>query len=180
MQAKTCHQDVLKLNNRSRGGINFVSYISGRKPSIFQILWLFHDCNHNHGKSSSNPFYTSWEDEEAKCNQYNQEAQFHSMYCSSKNMEVFLGTWLFEKNKNYLSCHLSCLCWWWWECHPSFLQRLALQCLSSVLRTEKNNPRALMFGSALLIPFQPMIVTALHTSLLEVVTLTLQMLHNLE
>lgn len=89
MQAKTCHQDVLKLNNRSRGGINFVSYISGRKPSIFQILWLFHDCNHNHGKSSSNPFYTSWEDEEARCNQYNQEAQFHSMYCSSKNMEVF-------------------------------------------------------------------------------------------
>lgn len=56
MQAKTCHQDVLKLNNRSRGGINFVSYIPGRKPSIFQILWLFHDCNHNHGKSSSNPF----------------------------------------------------------------------------------------------------------------------------
>jgi hypothetical protein len=50
-------------------------------------------------------------------------------------------------------------------------------CLSSVLRTEKNNPRALMLGSALMIPFQPMIVTALHTSLLEA-TFALRTLEN--
>ncbi|KAG0616890.1 hypothetical protein M758_5G149300 [Ceratodon purpureus] len=40
-------------------------------------------------------------------------------------------------------------------------------CLSSALRSEKDNPRALVMASALMIPFQPMLVTALHTGIME-------------
>lgn len=40
-------------------------------------------------------------------------------------------------------------------------------CLSSALRTEKHNPRALVMASALMIPFQPLLVTAVHTGLME-------------
>lgn len=40
-------------------------------------------------------------------------------------------------------------------------------CLSSALRSEKHNPRALVMASALMIPFQPLLVTAVHTGLME-------------
>ena len=43
-----------------------------------------------------------------------------------------------------------------------------LQCLSSALRSEKHNPKALVMASAMMIPFQPMLVTALHTGFMEV------------
>ncbi|XP_024363203.1 uncharacterized protein [Physcomitrium patens] len=40
-------------------------------------------------------------------------------------------------------------------------------CLSSALRSEKDNPKGLVMASALMIPFQPMLVTAVHTGLME-------------
>lgn len=45
--------------------------------------------------------------------------------------------------------------------------RLKMQCLSSALRSEKDNPKGLVMASALMIPFQPMLVTAVHTGLME-------------
>lgn len=44
---------------------------------------------------------------------------------------------------------------------------ISWQCLSSALRSEKHNPRALVMASALMIPFQPLLVTAVHTGLME-------------
>jgi hypothetical protein len=42
------------------------------------------------------------------------------------------------------------------------------QCLSTAIKRECNLSRMLIFSSAVAIPFQPLLVTALHTSLMEV------------
>jgi hypothetical protein len=42
------------------------------------------------------------------------------------------------------------------------------QCLSTAIKRECNFSRMLILSSAVAIPFQPLLVTALHTSLMEV------------
>lgn len=49
---------------------------------------------------------------------------------------------------------------------PDLLKNFSFQCLSRALREE--NPKLLMAASVLLLPFQPFMVSAVHTGMMEV------------
>lgn len=116
------------------------SLASLHRICLVGIEWIFYTKTTYHGKQRN---HTAW------CN----TISWYSFHCSFSLWHIFLNS-LFVLYLLILSLKFA------------DLGIVFLQCLSRALRNE--NPKLLMAASAVFLPIQPLMVSAVHTGMMEV------------